>query len=242
MRPSFNFDIGLEDIYSDQTLKDRSIMLYLENTASFHSDMVGQGLKNIMETHLAWAVLDWKIEIIKRPTYGQKITVETWSKGYTKVVAYRDYHLYADGELCVKASSRWFQIDLDRRMPARLKEENLVKYGSEDISAIPVESLDKFTVPEEYDREITYTIRKSDIDTSGHVHNLNYLNMALEAFEDKDGEMSIPRFKEIRINYQKEITYGATVRVRLLSKDNLHYVKILSQDEASVHALLILSE
>ena len=51
-------------------------------------------LQYIKETKVTWILLDWKLKVINRPTYGQVLTVNTWGKGMNKFFTYRDYEIY----------------------------------------------------------------------------------------------------------------------------------------------------
>ena len=43
----------------------------------------------------------------------------------------------------------------------------------------------KIKVPEDYEREIEYNVNRRDIDLNGHMHNLNYLDLAYEALPEE---------------------------------------------------------
>lgn len=242
MRVKEEFSIGIDDIDINLELTNKSILKFMENAGSFHSDAIGFGLNTMHETLVAWALLDWKVQVLRRPKYGEKLTIETWSKASTKVFAYRDFYMYVGDELCAKGSSKWFLIDLKRRMPMRINNTVMEKYGIENISAIEINELEKFDVPEEYDNEVSVKVRRSDLDTSKHVHNLNYLDYANEAFnDDMLGNNFVPVYNTIRINYHLEMKYGDVVKVRLLRKDDIAYITILSEDGSKVHSTMMFS-
>ena len=62
---------ALKDIGKDNKIKNRAILEILENVASYHSDLVGYGANDIGKTILSWILLDWKLEVLNRPKYGQ---------------------------------------------------------------------------------------------------------------------------------------------------------------------------
>lgn len=51
----------------------------MEDIAGLHSATVGLGLNEISETGCAWVVLNWQMQIIKRPAYNDELTAYTWS-------------------------------------------------------------------------------------------------------------------------------------------------------------------
>ena len=86
--------IGLRDIGIGNKLKNKSLLGFLEDAGGIHSDIAGYGVNNIKETGLSWVILGWKIKIIKRPEYGEWLTIKTWSRKTNKFYAYRDYEVY----------------------------------------------------------------------------------------------------------------------------------------------------
>ena len=87
------FKIPLKDIGKDNKIKNRAVLEILENIACYHSDLEGYGVNNIKETKVTWILLDWKLKVINRPTYGQVLTVNTWGKGMNKVLCIYHYFL-----------------------------------------------------------------------------------------------------------------------------------------------------
>ena len=65
-------------------------MTMMEDIGGLHSDSVGYGLDSVEQTGQAWVVLDWKIEIVRRPHYRDNITAYTWSRNHNIACAYRD--------------------------------------------------------------------------------------------------------------------------------------------------------
>ena len=65
------FKMGLKDIGKDNKAKNRALLEFLENIAAYHSDYVKYGANDTMETNVSWILLDWKLQVIKRPKYGQ---------------------------------------------------------------------------------------------------------------------------------------------------------------------------
>lgn len=101
------------------------------------------------------------------------------------------------------------------------------------------EDFPKMHVPEEYQFETEYIVRKSDIDVNNHMHNLNYLDLANEALPEevyKEGKLN-----NVRITYKKEIKLGEIVKCKYSFIDGKHFVTVKSQDESVLHALIELS-
>lgn len=156
---------GLKDIGKDQKIKNRALLEILENVASYHSDNVGYGANNMGETKLSWILLDWKLEVINRPKYGQVLKVNTWAKGIEKFFTHRDFEIYdEENNLCGIATSKWALIDLDKGKITRITEEIIEKYLPEEKNVFIEEKLDKLEVPTEVESSISYEVIRKDID------------------------------------------------------------------------------
>ena len=230
------FKFRLDDMDQNGELKNESILKILESIAGYHSDAIGYGYLNLSDKKIGWILLDWRIEVIKRPKYPEELTITTWGRKMIKCYTYRDFEIRNEsGELCIKASSKWTLFDLATGKLAKLTEEIVDSFNPEEISVFE-EDFSKLKQPDKIDSKIDYTIRKSEIDSNGHLHNTCYLNLAYEVmpeelfFEDSLNNM--------RISYKKEIKYGETVECRYSYEEDKHIVTIVSKDGENVHAIL----
>lgn len=231
------FKIPLKDIGKDNKIKNRAVLEILENIACYHSDLVGYGVNNIKETKVTWILLDWKLKVINRPTYGQVLTVNTWGKGMNKFFTYRDYKIYDNNNnLCAIATSKWALIDTEKGKMSRLTENIINAYKPEKKTVFEENSLDKVKIPEEFSNTIKYEVIRKDIDINKHMHNLYYLDLAYEALPD---EIYNKRpFDYVRITYKKEIKLGEKVNCKYVEQDGKYVIVIKSEDETVIHAIV----
>lgn len=231
------FKIPLKDIGKDNKIKNRAILEVLENAACYHSDLVGYGVNNIKETKVTWILLDWKLKVINRPTYGQVLTVNTWGKEMNKFFTYRDYEIYDNNNnLCAIATSKWALIDTEKGKMSRLTENIINAYKPEEKTVFEEKSLDKVKIPEEFSNTIKYEVIRKDIDINKHMHNLYYLDLAYEALPD---EIYNKRpFDYVRITYKKEIKLGEKVNCKYVEQDGKYVIVIKSEDETVIHAIV----
>lgn len=231
------FKIPLKDIGKDNKIKNRAVLEILENIACYHSDLVCYGVNNIKETKVTWILLDWKLKVINRPTYGQVLTVNTWGKGMNKFFTYRDYEIYDNNNnLCAIATSKWALIDTEKGKMSRLTENIINAYKPEKKTVFEENSLDKVKIPEEFSNTIKYEVIRKDIDINKHMHNLYYLDLAYEALPD---EIYNKRpFDYVRITYKKEIKLGEKVNCKYVEQDGKYVIVIKSEDETVIHAIV----
>ena len=177
----FEYQPVLEDYKKNGDMKLGSILKILENSGNKHSDWAGDAILEGSNSGVAWVLTDWMLELIKYPKYGDKILARTWSEPVKQpLVCTRDFEMYCNGELTVKGTTKWIRLDLTTGRPCKVTEDIIAKYQPEDKYTFAEARLPRLAVPEAFSNEIALPIRRSDIDFNDHVHNLTYLDYALE--------------------------------------------------------------
>ena len=232
------FLIGLKDIEKEGKVKNRALLEYLENIAAMHSAQVGYGVNDIEKTKLTWILLEWKLQVIKRPKYGQTLNIETWARYTNKCYSYRDFEIYDDNnELCAIATSKWLLIDIVKNRPIKIEEELIQKYNPEyGKSVFNILELEKIKEPEDVTTNFTYKVNRFDIDINKHMHNLNYINLAYEALPEEAYENE--EFNVVRISYKKEVKLGDILICKYKKENQKHVIVIKSEDEKTLHAII----
>lgn len=232
------YTVKLSEIGKDNKATNKAILSYLEDAGGLHSNKAGYGVYEIPQTHLSWVLLEWRLQVIRRPKYTEKIKVLTWSRGSIKFYSFRDFEVYDEqGNLIIIASSKWVLIDILKGKMIRIEPELLQKYQPESNKKVfENEEFEKIKEPEKYECETEYTVRRSDIDVNNHMHNLNYIELANEALPDEVYRGAL--FKDVKITYKKEIKLGETVKCKYAFRDDKHVVVVKSQDEKVLHAII----
>lgn len=235
------YQIGLEDVDVNGNATNKALMTIMEDIGGLHSDLAGYGLDSVEQSGQAWVVLDWKIEVIKRPHYRDMITGYTWSVNHNIACAYRDYELFNEqGEKVVRATSRWVLMDIVKRRPIRLTDELTERYQGEADTRAFEEGMTNLSYPKgffdnEQIKKQPYYVLRRDIDSNRHMHNLCYLDAAGEVLPQEiydKGEMS-----NIRISYKKEILYGEDIMGGYVFFDGKHIV-CFQDSENNIRAIV----
>lgn len=230
---------GIKDIGKNNTIKNRALLEILENMGSYHSDKVGYGALDIEETKLSWILLEWKLKILKRPVYGQNLKVNTWGRKMEKFFTYRDYEMYdADNNLCVIATSKWALVNVETGKLSRMTDDIINRYKPEEKEIFPNEDIEKIDIPDSFDTELTYTVKRRDIDLNSHMHNLYYLDLAYEVLPEEVYEQR--PFDNIRITYKREIKLGDTIICKYKKQNNKNIVVITNKENKLIHAVISL--
>lgn len=233
------FKIQLKDIGKENYIKNRAILEMFENIGTHHSDLAGYGPGDIKETGVSWVLLDWKLEVLKRPKYGQTLRIDTWGKSTKKYYTYRDFEMYDEqNNLCVIGTSKWVLLNVKTGRITSIGEKISKKYQFEEKNVFNIEELDRLKIPEAYSAEMNYKVARRDIDINGHMHNLYYLDLAYEVLPQDVYEKR--PFDSVRIQYKKEVKIGDIIKCRYTFEEGNHIITICSEDDTKVHAIIIL--
>ena len=195
----------IEDFGKDGKLSLFGVLRIFENIGNRHSDMAGDSVFKYDGSSKAWVLTDWQIEAEEYPSYGDSIKVETWSEELKMpLTATRDFALYKNNQLCVKGISKWVLFDLESQRLCKIESGLLEKYKPENKTIFEDSKLPKIQIPENFEAEKKIMIRRSDFDFNNHVHNLTYLDYALESLPDEVYQKNA--FKKLRITYKTAIT------------------------------------
>ncbi|MBU3190089.1 acyl-ACP thioesterase [Clostridium bowmanii] len=188
-----------------------SIIDYLGDMAMYQSEILGVGIGHLKENNMAWVLYKWDITMESYPLLNENIKVKTFAHSFRKFYAYRKYEILdSKGNKIGYANSVWILINTNRRRPIRITEDMYVAYGIDNSNNA---SLDIPNIPEinTVDSEKSFQVRYSDIDTNVHVNNVKYVAWALETMP-KDIVLDYV-LKNIKVTYEKETTYGETIKV-----------------------------
>lgn len=221
------------------TLTNKSFLSLMENLAGMHSASCHFSFADIAKENLSWIILSWKLQVFKRPTADEKVTVKTWLRDFNKVFVLRDFKVInSKGELCAIATSKWCLIDTLKgkiaKLPVNLDE---IYHGFINEAVFDSDNYSKLYVPESAPLSIdTYKIRRFDLDINRHVHNLNYLNFAyellpLDVFEGKE-------LNNLEIIYKREIKYGETIKSSLYREDDSYIIVTKNEEGSIIHSIV----
>ena len=81
---------------------------------------------------MTWLLLEWKVQVIKRPGYGESIIAKTWSKESKKCYAFRDFEICdMKGNILIKAISKWVLMNVKDGKIQSISNEVIGSYEPE---------------------------------------------------------------------------------------------------------------
>ena len=79
MKYEYKFKIGMKQINPKCKISNYGFLSFMEELATWYSDTVGYGIKDIKNKNRAWIIMDWQLEVKERPSYSVEIFVRTYA-------------------------------------------------------------------------------------------------------------------------------------------------------------------
>ena len=235
------FTVGVKDVGKSNKMTNYAFLSFLEEIASFHSSTCGYGVNDIEIKGKAWILMDWKLEVIKRPKYAEELTIRTWARPIERHVffTYRDFEVFCNGEKVAIATSKWILLDVNSKKISKITEDIFKEYKPEDINVFEEKEILKIKEPEKKALKLIYEVKRADIDMIKHMHNLNYLSLAYEVLPEESYE-NLEK-SNIRIMYKHQILLGDKVKCYYAKQENKEIITLKSEDDKVLHAIIELS-
>lgn len=233
--------VGIKDIGKDRYVTNAGFLGFLEEIASNHSHTVGYGVNDIENKKKVWLLMDWRLKVMERPTYGEKLTVKTWARPIEKhfFYTYRDFEVFKGEKRVAIATSKWVFFDLETQKITKITNEIIDLYQPEREQAFEENEIAKIKEPEEKNSLFQYEVKRADIDINKHMHNLNYLKVAYEALPE---EVYFSKEKKnVRIMYKHQVLLGEKINCYYTSQDGKDIITMKSKDNCVLHAIVELS-
>jgi acyl-ACP thioesterase len=183
-----------------------SLLNYLQDCATAHSESLGIGLEALGKEKRAWLLSSWQIEISRLPNYNEEVEVGTFPYDIKHFYGYRNLFIKdKSGEYLVKANSIWFFTDIEKLRPTRLPKEWAACYKSEPRLDMNYEGRKIALIEEEGNRKEKISVMHYHVDTNGHMNNACYVQLAAE-YLPSDFLLGY-----LQVEYKKSVVYGEDI-------------------------------
>ena len=228
----FESRIRYSETGKDGNITLESILNYFQDTSIFQSEKNGYGVDYLEKEKKAWILLSWQIVVEKYPRFGTEITVGTKAYDFKRSFGYRNFIMKdQQGNNIAYANSVWLYMDVEKQMPARPGKDQIDAFQLEE--KLPMEYADmKIAIPEcEPVVCDSFAVQYHQLDTNGHVNNVQYLAMAYQAAGD---EMKV---KQMRAQYKKSALLGDII-VPYVYREQDRYVIAINNEEKEPFAVI----
>lgn len=191
----------------------RGYMSYFQDVATHYMHNLDKGNDVIPEKYgISWMYTKYKLHIIKKADFTDALHFETWvEKKKSAAVVSQGLKISRNGE--AYAHGRLESCLFDKKA-GRLTRTGAIELP-EDIAIERQAEVEPFTkIPRTVDgTEYRYThkVCYTDLDKSGHMTNLQYVNLLLNAFES--GFYKTHRITDFEIHYVSQCFEGEEIRV-----------------------------
>lgn len=207
-----------------------SMIRMMHEAAMQHVLKLKLSAKELGPMNLGWVLHQQKIEIIRRPSLGEHLSVLTHPSGKSGVMTYRDFHFYGEGEeLLAHASTAWLLFSTATRRIVRFPpfiDEWLVKANELDHLPRPARQLPELT---QADFRMLQQVRYNELDFNAHLSNYYYARWAMDCLprEWLEGK----QVKSLNMKFQEECYLDDQVEVLAQQVDETQVIHSLRKGE-----------
>ena len=223
---SFDSTVRYSECAEDGRLSISSLVNYLQDCSTFHSESLGLGFEHMRENHYAWFLSAWQIEIEELPAFNTDITVSTWCYGMKRLIANRNFTICdKGGRQLVRADALWFVFDTERQAPAKIPESQMAYLtGEERLDMEPTPR--KIAVEGDFTQASPIEVKEHHLDTNRHVNNAQYISMAIDALRSRG---QIVDARRIFVQYKRMALLGDTIVPRVHEQDGSWVVDLADE-------------
>ena len=190
---SFDGRVRYSECDEDGRLSLVSMMNYLQDCSTFHSEEVGYGLGWLGANGYGWILASWMIEIDELPRFAERIRTSTWCYEMRSLHAQRNFTITDEGGTpIVRADSQWFLFDRNAGKVCRIPEsQGAYLTGEGRLEMAPMSR--KLAVGGEGTSASPIQVTKQHLDTNRHVNNAQYVMFALDALTELGRSLDVRR-------------------------------------------------
>ena len=194
--------VRFSEIGEDKKLTLDAILNYFQDSSTFHSEDVGNGMEVVEGLKRVWVLSSWQIVVNEYPKVAERIKLGTWPYDFNRFFGGRNFIMYGeDGRVLAYANSLWTYLNSENGRPVRVEDHVVERYKLEP--KYDMEYADrKIALPEEMTEQKSFAVEVYHLDTNHHVNNGQYVKMA-GAYLPRDFEIA-----QMRAEYKKSAVLG----------------------------------
>ena len=225
------------DVNSNLEVTNKTLLEWMEDVGSLHSDEADCGMKTIEETKLSWVIIQWKVKVHRRFRYGETINIKTWVSGTKRLYTVREYEFFdEEGNVVVSAAGKWVLTHLEQGMIS-VPPVIIEKYGTcSDTAFEEGNNMPRLKDPMDFSRPYEFRVPCTYIDINGHMNNIFYMDIAYQAMPEDVFRNNT--FDEFEIMYRKECKLNDRLMCYYHFDGESHFISVRNEDSSQLHVLL----
>lgn len=219
----FDSRIRYSEVDAECNLTIPALMNYFQDCTAFHSESVGNGVRELARRKQAWMLSFYQICIEKMPKFLDEVTISTYPYEIKGFYGLRNFCMTDKmGNRIAYANSVWVFMDVATGRPAKVSQDIIDAYGKDE--KLDMEYCDrKLLVPQKVDMQEKITVPSFFIDSNHHMNNEKYVMLAAEYLPD---DFIVG---ELRVEYKKEAKWKDTIVPVVAREENKFTVALLDE-------------
>ena len=164
----------------------RGYLYYFQDAATHHFRGFGKGNDVIpYEYGLGWIITKYRLKVLERAPMNAQLHIETWLEPQKSPVRLRrSLRISSDGRDFALGEMELCLADTKANRVARLSEIGFDASVEEHVE-VETPSVRRLSFDEDnsFEYAYSYTVRYCDLDNNGHMNNLHYVDLVLNAFD-----------------------------------------------------------
>lgn len=178
---STHFKIGYGHVDRLGHVRPAALIQLLEEAAIENCDAIGRNVFDLLAEGYGWVLRGGSLKMLSYPRYRESVRVDTWISKWTPCQGVREFEvLTGRGEVCAVATSLWAYIDLGSRRPRPVPDVFRREWQFDERRAVDAEFIKRPLEIGDPCISAPLGVRRFDIDSNNHVHNVRYLEWVLE--------------------------------------------------------------
>lgn len=191
----------------------RGYMNYFQDMATNYMHNIQKGNDMLPEKYgIVWMYTKYKMQINRKVDFSGELNMKTWiPEGRSPAVVRQNLLISRDGEKCASGCVESCLYDVSKKRLARLKEivfpADVAESMEPDIRGFQKMPVDLGRMEFVYAHQVRYT----DLDKTGHMTNLKYVDLFLNVFDSRFFEGF--QMKEFELHFLDQCFEGDAVCV-----------------------------
>ncbi len=191
----------------------RGYMNYFQDIATHYMHNLHKGNDTILDEYgIAWMFTKYKMHISRKADFTKELHMETWiPEGKLSGIVHQNLLISRNGEECARGCVESCLYHMSKNKLVRLKEIEFPE-GLAENREFDIRSFEKLPVGlDGMEYAHTHRVKYTDLDKVGHMTNLKYVDLFLNAFGSKFFEKF--RIKEFELHFLNQCFEGETIHV-----------------------------
>ncbi|MDD4817831.1 MAG: thioesterase [Victivallaceae bacterium] len=225
--------VSISDVDGDGALKLGAMSDFMLACCCFQMDSEKDFSAYLEREHCAVFLASRQIDIIRRPCYGETVTVRTGVFDCMSIFGYRNTFIFDEsGVPVIKSFSAGAFVSLDRGRPIRLPDAvrlALTVDEKADMDYLPR----KIALPDSAGETMPdFRVRRCQLDANNHMNSSRYLEEAEELIPDNF------QYSRVRVEYKHQAKLHARIFPTLFRPAPEKYVVTLNDGDNASHAIV----